>query len=181
MRGSPPVFLFPPKPRPVKAGFSLPFVFLAVFGVKWKYMIEYRKQAHAVYYTCYHLVFVTKYRRKVLKQGMGSYAQSVFKNIVLKYPDIEILEMNTDEDHIHLMVVILPKLPVSHAVNILKSNSARAMRLRFPFLASMYEHDNLGFWSDGYFVSTVGLNEKILRRYIEAQGQEDKGQTKFVW
>lgn len=144
-------------------------------------MIEYRKQTHAIYYTLYHLVFVTKYRRKVLQTGMGSYAQAVFRNIVKKYPDIEILEMNTDDDHIHLMVVIPPKMSVSHAVNILKSNSARAMRVRFPFLATMYEHDSLGFWSDGHFVSTVGLNESILKKYIEHQGQEDKGQTKFVW
>ena len=144
-------------------------------------MIEYRKQTHAVYYTLYHLVFVTKYRRNVLQTGMGSYAQAVFRNIVKKYPDIEILEINTDNDHIHLMVVIPPKMSVSYAVNILKSNSARAMRARFPFLATMYEHDNLGFWSDGYFVSTVGLNESILKKYIEHQGQEDKGQTKFVW
>jgi len=124
---------------------------------------------------------VTKYRRKVLQQGMGSYAEAVLRNVVLKYPDIEILEMNTDIDHIHLMVIIPPKMPISQAVNILKSNSARAMRRRFPFLASMYEHNNLGFWSDGYFVSTVGLNEKILKQYIQHQGQEDKGQTKFVW
>lgn len=112
---------------------------------------------------------------------MGKYVQAVFKNIVLQYPDIDILEMNTDEDHIHLMVSIPPKLAVSHAVNILKSNSASAMRQKFPFLASMYEHENLGFWSDGYFVSTAGLNEYALQQYIKHQGQEDKGQTKFVW
>jgi putative transposase len=106
---------------------------------------------------------------------------AVFRNIALKYPEIEILEMNTDEDHIHLMIIIPPKIAVSHAVNILKSNSARAMRRRFPFLASMYEHDDLGFWSDGYFVSTAGLNEYALQNYIKNQGKEDKGQTKFVW
>ena len=144
-------------------------------------MTEYRKQTHAVYYTCYHLVFVTKYRRKVLQGGMGSYALAVFRNITIKYPDIEIMEMNTDDDHVHLMVIIPPKMSVSRAVNLLKSNSAKAMRVRFPFLGNMYEHEDLGFWSDGYFASTVGLNEQTLKRYIDQQGQEDKGQTKFVW
>ncbi len=77
-------------------------------------MIEYRRQAYAVYYTVYHLVFVTKYRRKVLKEGMGKYIQVIFLSIEKQYPEIEILEMNTDEDHIHLMVIIPPKLSVSH-------------------------------------------------------------------
>lgn len=144
-------------------------------------MIEYRRQAHAVYYTRYHLVFVTKYRRKVLKQGMGHYVQGVLRNIAKQYPEIEILEMNTDEDHIHLLVIIPPKLSVSRVVNILKSNSSKAMRARFAFLATMYEHEDVGFWSDGYFVSTAGLNEAALKQYIQHQGLEDKGQTKFVW
>ena len=145
-------------------------------------MIEYRRQAHAVYYTVYHLIFVTKYRRKVLKEGMGRYIQVIFRSIEKQYPEIEILEMNTDEeDHIHLMVMIPPKLSVAQVVNILKSNSSRWMRKRFPFVKTMYEHENLGFWSDGYFASTAGLSENALKQYIQQQGLEDKGQTKFVW
>ena len=144
-------------------------------------MIEYRRQAYAVYYTVYHLVFVTKYRRKVLKEGMGKYIQVILLSIEKQYPDIEILEMNTDEDHIHLMVIIPPELSVSQVVNILKSNSSRAMRKRFSFIKTMYEHEELGFWSDGYFVSTAGLSESALKQYIQHQGLEDKGQTKFVW
>ena len=141
---------------------------------------EYSKQAHCTYHTRYHLVFVTKYRRKVLKPGMASYLQAILKNILRTYPEIDILEMNTDQDHIHLLVSIPPKMSVSYAVCLLKTNSARAMRKKFPFLANMYEHASLGFWSDGYFVSTVGCDESTIQRYIQLQGQEDKGQTKFV-
>ena len=144
-------------------------------------MIEYRRQSHAVYYTVYHLIFVTKYRRKVLKEGMGRYIQVIFRSIEKQSPEIEILEMNTDEDHIHLMVMIPPKLSVAQVVNILKSNSSRWMRKRFPFVKTMYEHEDLGFWSDGYFASTAGLSENALKQYIQQQGLEDKGQTKFVW
>lgn len=144
-------------------------------------MPEFRKQAHCTYHTRYHLVFVTKYRRKVLNAGMARYLQAVLRAVTRVHPEIEILEMNTDQDHIHLLASVPPKMSVSDAVRLLKSNSARAMKQKFPFLSNMYEHDELSLWSDGYFVSTVGVNEGVIQLYIRRQGQEDKGQTKFVW
>ena len=89
--------------------------------------------------------------------------------------------MNTDEDHIHILIIIPPKYAISDIVRLLKSNSSRAMKRKFPFLKNMYEHDNIGMWSAGYFVSTVGVNKYTIERYIQQQGKEDKGQTKFVW
>lgn len=143
--------------------------------------MEYRKQAHCTYHTRYHLVFVTKYRRRVLKQGMGQYLIYVLQQVVRRSPEIEILEMETDEDHVHLLTVIPPRMAVSEAVRILKTNSSREMRKKFPFLSIMYDHDEMPLWSDGYFVSTVGCDEATIQRYIQMQGLEDKGQTKFVW
>ncbi len=144
--------------------------------------MEFLKQAHTTYFTRYHLVFVTKYRRKILvSPGMSRYLQAVLKNVTRAYPDIQILEMNTDEDHIHLLAIIPPRMAVSDAVRLLKANSSRAMKMRFPFLSNMYDRARLGMWSDGYFVSTVGVNEAVIRKYIEQQGQEDKGQAKLVW
>ena len=92
-----------------------------------KERIEYRRQAHCVYHVRYHLVFVTKYRRKVLKQGMGKYLQAVLTKIVRTYPEIEIMNMETDQDHIHLLAIIPPKMAVAEAVRILKSLSSRMM------------------------------------------------------
>jgi len=143
--------------------------------------MEIRKQAHCTYHTKYHLVFVTKYRRKILRGNMQYYLQAVLRNITRKYPEVEILEMKSDEDHIHLLANIPPKMSVSDAVRLLKTNSGRAMKARFTFLSRMYDRNDLGLWFDGYFVSTVGCDEAIIRRYIEAQGQEDKGQAKLVW
>ena len=137
--------------------------------------MKYRKQAHSVYYTQYHLVFVTKYRRKIFIKNIPSYVIAIFKNVETKYPDLEILEINTDQDHIHILIIIPPKYSVSDIVRILKSNSSRAMRNKFTFLRQMYDHDQMGLWSDGYFVSTVGINEGIIKRYIQEQGKEDKG------
>lgn len=142
--------------------------------------MEYRKQAHCTYRAEYHMVFVTKYRRDVLKGGMGRYLEAVLAAASRRYPEIDILEMNTDVDHVHILASVPPRMAVSEAVRILKSRSGRAMRRKFPFLGRMYERENLGLWSDGYFVSTVGCDSRTIERYIRAQGQEDKGQAKLV-
>ena len=140
--------------------------------------MEFRKQAHTTYYTRYHLVFVTKYRRKVLRAGMGAFCASVMKRVTTHYPDIVLIEVNTDDDHIHLLVSIPPKMSVSKAVNLLKTNSARVMRQKFSIIQKVYDR-HIGFWSDGYFVSTVGVNEEQIRKYIEHQGEEDSAGTRI--
>ena len=141
--------------------------------------MEYRKQAHVTYCADYHLVFVTKYRRKVLKDGMGGYLKESMKGIVRIFPEVEILEQNTDEDHIHQLVSIPPKHSVAEVVKYLKGKSAYVMRRKFPSLDQVYYGAD-GIWSDGYFVSTVGVNEETVRRYIERQGLEDSGQVRLV-
>ena len=140
--------------------------------------MEFQKQGHAVYYTRYHVVVSTKYRRKIFKGGLGKYLQAKMLDITKYYPDIQILEAKTDEDHMHMLVSIPPKMAVSRAVNIIKSNTGRAMRQKFPFLDKVYWGTE-GIWSIGHFVSTVGVDEEVIRRYIERQGQEDSGQAKL--
>ena len=140
--------------------------------------MQYRKQSQAVYYTRYHIVFVTKYRRKALKGGMGTFCLGTLRRICLNYPDLELYEANVDEDHVHILISIPPKWQISHAINILKSNSSRAMRRKFPFLHELYDR-HVGFWSDGYFLSTAGVNEEQIRKYIQHQGKEDNSQFRF--
>lgn len=140
--------------------------------------MEYKKQAHAVYYAQYHIVISTKYRRKVLKAGMGDYLKRKVLQVSKFQPEIEILEVNTDLDHIHLLVSIPPKFSVSEVVKMIKAHTGTAMRKKFPFLDKVYWGIN-GIWSIGYFVSTVGINEKTIRRYVQKQGEEDSGQAKL--
>ena len=142
--------------------------------------MEYKKQSHAVYYTRYHVVISTKYRRKVLKSGVGDYLQKKVLQIGRFYPDLEIIEVKTDLDHMHLLISIPPKYSVSKVVNIIKANTARSMRNKFPFLDKVYWGIE-GIWSIGYFVSTVGINEEIIRKYVQMQGEEDSGQAKLVF
>ena len=79
----------------------------------------------------------------------------------------------------HLFVSIPPKYSVSEVVGRLKGGSAHAMRRKFKFLENVYYGAD-GMWSDGYFVSTVGVNEEVIKRYIKQQGLEDGGQAKLV-
>ena len=94
------------------------------------------------------------------------------------YPELDILEINHDVDHIHMLIVIPPKFSVGQVVRILKSNTSRDLKQKFPFLKKVYWGTD-GIWSDGYFVSTIGINEAIVRKYIENQGMEDSGQAQL--
>ena len=75
-----------------------------------------------------------------------------------------------------MLVSIPPKMSVGSVVRIVKSNTSRGLKQKFPFLKEMYWGTD-GIWSDGYFVSTVGVNESTIRKYIENQGKEDSGQA----
>jgi putative transposase len=141
-------------------------------------MMEYQRQAHAVYHTRYHIVFSTKFRRKLLKGGMGRYLGYLIKGIERYHPEINIIEVNTDEDHVHILCAIAPKLSVAQVVGVIKANTARQMKKKFPFLVTGY-FDQDTIWSIGYFVSTVGITESIVQKYIEMQGKEDSGQAKL--
>jgi len=83
-----------------------------------------------------------------------------------------------EEDHVHLHMVIPPRYAVSTVVETLKKNTSRELSKKFRFLKNVY-WDNEGIWSKGFFVSTVGINESVIRKYVEMQGKEDTGQTKF--
>ena len=140
--------------------------------------MQLRKQSNAVYFCEYHLVFPTKYRRKIFNAGVFAYLEEVIKKIRDYYPQIEVLEINHDEDHIHLLVSIPPKLSVGEVVRIIKANTARVLRKKFDYLTKVYWGTD-GIWSDGYFVATVGINEEVIRKYIQKQGEEDFGQAKL--
>lgn len=140
--------------------------------------MDYRRQGHCVYYAQYHLVFVSKYRRKIFNEGALAYLKDILRRIKEYYPEVDIGEVNGEADHIHFLVSIPPKMAVGRVVNIIKSNTARALREKFEYLRKVYWGDT-GIWSDGYFVSTVGLNEETIKKYIQRQGNEDSGQAKL--
>jgi len=123
-------------------------------------------------------VLSTKYRHKIFNSGVFAYLDDILKRIKDYYPEIDILEINHDKDHIHLLVSIPPKLAVGKVVGIIKANTATALKKKFDYLGRTYWGTN-AIWSEGYFVSTVGINEKTIQDYIQRQGEEDFGQAKL--
>ena len=140
--------------------------------------MEYYKQAHCVYYAKYHLVFPTKYRKRILVNNVKLYFEETLKKVTEYYPDLKFHEINGEEDHVHLLITIPPKMSVSKVVSIIKANTSTALKNRFKFIKKAYWGTD-GMWSDGYFVSTIGVNEDIISKYIEHQGKDDSGQIRF--
>ncbi len=101
------------------------------------------------------------------------------EQILDKVPEVKVLTMNHDEDHIHIHISIPPKMRVSDVVRTIKSISGRLLKKKFEYIRKAYWGVD-GVWSDEYFVSTIGIDEMIIQRYIEHQGQEDKGQAQLV-
>jgi len=93
-------------------------------------------------------------------------------------PDIEVVKVNVQLDHVHMVIVIPPRFAVAQAVSFIKSQSAKVLKAKSPFLENLYP-DKAGIWSTGYCVSSVGLNEKEILHYVEFQEKEDKGQLEI--
>lgn len=140
--------------------------------------MEAKRLNHCAYICDYHLVIVTKYRHEFLNKGVFAYLKIKITEIRKYYPILEIKETNHDKDHIHLLISIPPTMSIGKVVGLIKSNTSTSMKKKFPFLKQIY-YGTDGIWSAGYFVSTIGINEQAIRRYIEMQGQLDTGQAKL--
>ncbi len=138
--------------------------------------VKIKVQAHVAYQTQYHVVWIPKYRHKILVEGVKQYLEKVLYAIIEeRYPDVYISEQNIQVDHVHMLIEIPPKYAVSRVIGVLKGTSSRLMRKEFAYLRTRRE-----MWSVGYFVSSVGINESIIRRYIQYQDKQDRGQALLV-
>lgn len=132
-----------------------------------------RQLNHSVYQVQYHIVFTTKYRRKIFKDYTKTELIKSLTRTTRKYPDWYISEVNAGSDHVHLLIEIPPKYSVAEVVQKIKAYASVDLRKKFKYIDRIYEDGNM--WSPGYFVSTVGANETIIRKYIRKQGIDDKG------
>ena len=137
------------------------------------------KQAHTVYRTQYHIVWPTRFRRKFINEGVRTFLKQKLVETTRYYPDWQYIEIGIGKDHVHLHMIIPPKYSVAKVVETIKSNTSRQLRQKFSFLRKVY-WDESGIWSKGYFASTVGINEKIIRQYVAMQEQEDAGRAQLV-
>jgi putative transposase len=92
-------------------------------------------------------------------------------------PGVEIETIGFDGDHLHMVMIIPPKYSISDVMGNLKSRSAPVMRRKFKWLGKVYLKENI-MWSPGYFVSSVGVDEAIIKSYVEYQGRKDSGQLR---
>ena len=140
--------------------------------------MRFRKSSHAIYKTEYHVVWTPRYRRKIFVPGVRQYAQKLLKGLDGLDPDIEVLIVNVPLDHVHMVIVIPPRVSVADAIQFIKSQSGKLLKAKFPFLEQVM-WGRSGIWSRGYCVSTVGLNEKEILTYVAHQDKEDRGQLKL--
>ncbi len=140
--------------------------------------MEFIHLSHCVYHCDYHIVIVTKYRKRIFNEGIFAYFKIKLVEVTEHYPLIRFKKVNHDKDHIHMLISIPPTMNVGKAVGLIKQNMARNLKQKFPFLKEVYWGTE-SVWSEGYFASTVGINDAVIKKYIENQGKKDAGQTLF--
>ena len=118
----------------------------------------------------YHIVFIPKYRRKEIYGQIKSDIGKILRTLC-EYKEVEIIEAHAMKDHIHMLVMIPPKMAVSTFMGYLKGKSSLMIFERHANLK--YKYGNRHFWAKGYFVSTVGLKDEVVREYIRNQELED--------
>jgi len=134
-------------------------------------MSRFSKLAHAVWECKYHLVWCPKYRYRLLRGELGKSVRSVLRELC-DWKHIEILSGDVQIDHVHLVLSIPPKYSVSEAVGFLKGKSAIKIFDMHHELKQRYWGRH--FWARGYCVSTVGLNEEEIKKYVRWQLKKDK-------
>ena len=127
--------------------------------------------AHTKWMCKYHIVFTPKYRRKIIYGKIRDSIRDIIRDLC-KWKGIEILEGHMMIDHIHLLLSIAPKYSVSSIMGYIKGKSAMMIFERHSNLK--YKFGNRNFWAEGYYVSTVGLNQATIAKYIREQERHDQ-------
>jgi putative transposase len=126
---------------------------------------------HVVWDCKYHIVLVPKYRYKVFEKDVKESVRDELKKLCL-WLRLPLIEGHIAKDHVHICVAIPPKLAVAEVVGTLKGKTAIRMFNKFPDLKKRYWGNH--FWSRGYYVSTVGRNEEVVKEYIRNQDKLDR-------
>ena len=133
-------------------------------------MREWQSQSHVKWYCRYHVVIVPKYRRKSMFGATRRQIGEILRELCQRY-GIELIEGHVMPDHVHMCLSIAPKYSVAGTVGKLKGKSTILLHQRFGRSRNFI---GLHFWSRGYCVSTVGLDEAVIRNYIRTQEEREK-------
>jgi putative transposase len=139
-------------------------------------MDDYDSLNHSVWDCKYHVVFIPKYRRKSLFGELRRHLGEVFRTLATQ-KECRIEEGHLMPDHVHILISIPPKYSVAQVIGYIKGKSAiHIARTFFDRRQNFVGHH---FWARGYFVSTVGRDEMVIREYIRRQEEEDKRQEQM--
>ena len=119
----------------------------------------------------YHVVFIPKYRRKAIFEQLRKHLGGIFR-MLAKQRESEIEEGHLASDHVHMLISIPPKYSVSQVIGYIKGKSA--IHIARTYLGKRQNFVGQHFWARGYFVSTVGRDEELVRKYIQTQENEDR-------
>ncbi len=133
---------------------------------------RFKKLSHSIYECKYHVVFCPKYRYKILKGEIGDYVSNAVYQLLGYKDGVEVMELNVQEDHVHLVMSVAPKYSLSDIMGYLKGKLALRMFERYEQLGKRYWGRHL--WSRGYCISTVGLDEEKIRKYVKWQEKKEK-------
>ena len=135
-------------------------------------MSRFRKLSHALWHCQYHGVWVPKYRYRILK---GAIAEEVERSVrhFCGEKGCEVVELNVQEDHVHLIVLVPPKVSISDLLGTLKGRSAIRLFRRFSGLREKPYWGN-HFWARGYCVDTVGLDAEMIQKYVQYQEKAER-------
>ena len=134
-------------------------------------MDTYKQLAHTTYLCNYHVVFCPKYRFRVMRGKIGQKVRDWIRRIC-DWKGIEILEGHVSRDHVHLVLSIPPKYAVSEIIGTIKGRVAIRVFKEIPEFRKKYWGKR--FWARGYFVSTIGVDERIIRQYIQKQEMKER-------
>jgi len=133
-------------------------------------MEHYRRSSHTVYDLKYHLVWITKYRKPILKGEIAVRLRELIREIC-KSKDVEILKGHISLDHVHIFVSVLPHISVSNLLKSVKGRISRKMLMEFKTLSRQFWGRHL--WARGYFAASSGnVTDEVIMQYIEQQGHE---------
>jgi putative transposase len=139
------------------------------FGLR-AFKVEYRTGRHVVHAMHVHLVFVTKYRRRVLSEPAIADLREIFASVCKDF-EAELIECDGEDDHVHLLIVYPPKISISALVNSLKGVSSRLLRQKRPEVAGRYWKGVL--WSPSYFAASCGgATLSVIAEYVRNQREE---------
>ncbi len=123
-------------------------------------------------------MWIPKYRYRILNPGVKAYLAKLLPIVIKEIPGCEAVEFNIQVDHVHMVMIIPPKYSVSEVVGRIKGVTASRLRKQFEWLSKRYQRESV-VWSPGYFVSTVGVDEEKIMKYVRWQEHQDSGQAKL--